>query len=337
MKIRNILKKITINILLANAALVIFYPNAFLSLSNYIFPFLYSVTICFSYWESFTIVRKILDKYIPFDRFLIWRYVTDIVIMMSVALINILIITYLFHTYIWNNEFSLENSFESIKYTVITFSVTFPFVYSIVFMKLWKKKNDETDLLKKKQLDLEYESLKSQMNPHFLFNSLNSLVALIEQDKDKSIEFVKKLSLVYRYILDTKHLDIISIDEEIDFVKSYISLQKIRFGENLIFSNHLPDDIYGDVLPLSIQLMVENAIKHNIVSQKRKLKITLNKENDFIVIENNVQPKDQDTKGRGIGLNNIKELYKKKTNKEVLIQQTNSYYRVYIPIIFIDI
>lgn len=329
----NFLRKLLLNIVIANAALAIFDIQAFQNFWRYIYSFLYSFCISSSYWLTFYAFRNILDKYLPFIKYTIVRYIVDILLFGSMAIINTLLISYMFFTYVWKAEITAEYNWETIRYTLLTFGISFPIVYSIVFMLMWKKTFLETENLKQKQLELEYDSLKSQMNPHFLFNSFNSLTALIEQDKDKSIQFVKTLSNIYRYILENKNNDLVELQEEIDFANSYISLQKIRFGDNLLYDNKVSENKSFKIIPLSIQIMLENALKHNIVSNAKHLHISVYLQNNYLVVENNYQPKNQETSGKGIGHKNISALCKSITGLELSIEKTEERYVVKIPLL----
>lgn len=327
------LRKLLLNIAIANLALAIFDIHAFQNFWRYIFSFLYSFCISSSYWITFYAFRSILDKYLPFIKYTILRYIVDIIFFGSIAIINTLLISYFFFTYVWKTEMTVENNWETIRNTFLTFGITFPIVYSIVFMFMWKKAFLETENLKQKQLELEYDSLKSQMNPHFLFNSFNSLTALIEQDKDKSIQFVKTLSNIYRYILENKNNDLVELQKEIDFANSYISLQKIRFGDNLIYENKITEIKTFKIIPLSIQIMLENALKHNIISNSKPLSITIYLNNKDIIVENSFQPKNQETSGKGIGLHNISALCEGIVGRPLIIEASDSNYKVKIPML----
>lgn len=332
-KLIKAIKVIALNILIANIALVVFARQAFFDVDQYIHPFLYSFAMSISFWYSFYISRKFLDKQLPFNKYFIVRYITDLFVMLSIAIANSFIITWFFFSFIWKIEPTGAENWDTLKYTILSFLVTFPFIYSIVFMSKWKKSITETEKLKQKHLELEYESLKTQMNPHFLFNSLNSLTALIEHDSAKAVKFVKTLSDIYRYILDSKNAFSVAVSDELKFALQYVSLQQIRFGDNLKIENSLPEDISGNILPLSIQIMIENALKHNIVSNSRPLTIYIEYANRNIIIRNNLQPKQQDTKGRGIGLYNISELYKQCYNMDMIVNKTEEFFEIQLPVI----
>ena len=149
----------------------------------------------------------------------------------------------------------------------IIFIIIASIIYAISFFKAWRNEVQQTEEVKRESLALKYKVLQDQINPHFLFNSLNVLGSLIDIDTEKAKQFTRELSKFYRDVLQFKDLDIISLKEEIDFVTKYIYLQQIRFGEALQVDIIANEKIEGKVIPLSVQALVENAIKHNEISK----------------------------------------------------------------------
>lgn len=220
---------------------------------------------------------------------------------------------------------------------MVEIAFTFLFLGSLVsnavlFFKNWKEAAVQQEKLKREQLALQYETLKSQVNPHFLFNNLNSLTSLISSNPEKAIDFVKKLSEVYRYVLDQKDQELVMLDTEMEFVNSYVFLQKIRFGENLdVQIGTLPKN--AQVIPLSVQLLIENAIRHNEISDRNPLTIRIfaNEKND-LTIENRLQKK-TGSEGTGLGLQNIVDRYAFFSDKKVIISESQEKFAVSIPLL----
>lgn len=203
---------------------------------------------------------------------------------------------------------------------------------SILFFVNWKKSVVLQEQLKREQLDLQYETLKSQVNPHFLFNSLNSVTSLIKKDPDKAILFVKKLSDVYRYVLEQKDNEIVTIESELKFLDSYIFLQKIRFGENLAINVNVTDKS-RNIIPLSLQMLMENVIKHNVISKEFPLTIEIfTKDGNYLVMKNNLKKKPALNTGN-IGIENIRSRFEFFTDKPLLINESKTHFTVEIPII----
>lgn len=207
---------------------------------------------------------------------------------------------------------------------------------AIYFMKRYMRSVAETEQLKREMVQSQLETLKNQVNPHFLFNSLNTLVSIIPDDKEVAVEFVRKLSKVYRYILEIKDRELITLSEELDFLNSYIFLQKIRFGDNLVIKLSLPEHlIEHQVVPLSLQMLLENAMKHNIVSTEKPLhiEISVGKDDQTIVVRNNLQLKHQVMDSTGTGLKNISHRYLFASGREVETIVSTSAFMVALPLI----
>lgn len=193
----------------------------------------------------------------------------------------------------------------------------------------------EKEQLRTENIQSQLEGLKNQVNPHFLFNSLNTLSSIIPEDSEKAVSFVQKLSKVYRYILEIREKQIISLDEELEYVQAYSYLLNERFGDNLKIIVAV-DERYKDfkILPLSLQLLIENAIKHNIISSAKPLTIRISVENgEKLIVKNNLQKKNQVVHSTKAGLQNIQNRYKFLTKESVDIMETSSAFIVALPII----
>ena len=172
------------------------------------------------------------------------------------------------------------------------------------------------------------------MNPHFLFNNLNTLLSLIPENPKHAADFVQQLSKVYRHILEVKDEKSILLRKEMEVLEAYYFLLKTRFGENLTVNIDIPcEKLDKQVVPLSLQLLMENAIKHNIVSESRPLLVNIFTENGSLVFDNNLQMKNQVSESTGIGLDNIRNRYKLLGNKQVKVTETATNFTVSIPLI----
>ena len=189
----------------------------------------------------------------------------------------------------------------------------------------------ENEKLLAENLRTRYQSLKNQINPHFLFNSLNTLNSLIKLNPEGAQEYIEQLSNVFRYTLQNR--ETIALEEELKFTRSYCQLMQIRYGNNLRISYDI-DERYNNyaVIPLSLQTLVENAIKHNVVSNRYPLTISIaTNEDDTISVINPLQPKKDKESGEGIGLNNLAERYRMMWKREISIRQTDEIFEVKIP------
>jgi signal transduction histidine kinase len=191
----------------------------------------------------------------------------------------------------------------------------------------------ENETLQGEYMKTRFMALKNQVDPHFLFNSLNTLSSLIKTDADKAGEYVQQLSRVFRHTLQNK--EIITLEEELEFTLAYCHLMQIRYGDNLRFIREVDRRYYPcSIVPLSLQTLVENAIKHNVVSNKQPLSITFSTSDDAtITVSNPVQPKKDAGEGESIGLSNLAERYRLLWNKEIVIRDTGGVFDVEIPLI----
>ncbi len=203
--------------------------------------------------------------------------------------------------------------------------------------QLWQASVIEAEQYKKSNLEARFRNLKEQVNPHFLFNSFNTIATLIEEHPQRAIAFVEKLSEVYRYVLNSKDKEIVPLATELDFAQSYIFLLKMRFEDSLqaeidiapeyLQSYHIP--------PLTLQMLIENAIKHNEIRKNQPLAIAIRIENQQIVVRNSLQKK-WNPRSNGLGLENIKQRYQFLTQASVVIQETVDAFIVKLPLLSIQ-
>ena len=213
--------------------------------------------------------------------------------------------------------------------------VAIAFVFSYLQRSLYYEKRIavENETLRAENLNSRYEALKNQLDPHFLFTSLNSLRSLVEDDADKAEDFIQQLSVVLRSTLQNK--EVVTLAEELDYVRSYCRMMKMRYGDNLIFDHGIDHDTYDHyyVLPLSIQGLIENAIKHNVISSKQPLTVHIHTDDDnHLIISNKIQQKIGKEEGTGIGLANLAERYRIKWNENVEIFDDGKIFSVTLPL-----
>jgi two-component system, LytTR family, sensor kinase len=179
-----------------------------------------------------------------------------------------------------------------------------------------------------------FDALKNQLDPHFLFNSLNVLTSLIEEDPHQAQKFTTSLSKVYRYVLEQKNKDLVSVDEELQFAQTYVKLLKMRFEDSIVL--HIPEassNPEAKIVPLSLQLLLENAVKHNIVTAQRPLEIRIHEEGDMLYVTNNIQEKQVVKKSSGVGLQNIQQRYGILTDRKVFIAKDGDAFQVRLPML----
>lgn len=188
--------------------------------------------------------------------------------------------------------------------------------------------------MERKKLRFEFDQLKNQIDPHFLFNSLNSLSGLIEETPEKAIHSVNQLSNLYRSILDYSNLDYIQLDKEVELAKEYFHIHKLRYQDLINLEINLSIDKNEYLVPLTFQFLIENAIKHNLINKQNHLNIKIYRDNKLIIVENNINPKKDTNKGSGIGLINLKKRYAHFSNFPIEIKKDQHIFQVKIPIIY---
>ena len=186
--------------------------------------------------------------------------------------------------------------------------------------------------MREEKLIFQYETLKNQVNPHFLFNSLNTLSSLVSSDAQLSEKFIAKFSLIYRYILENRDKDLVPLSKEVDFIRDYFFLQKIRDNGKIALDIKINDLDSYEILPISLQLLIENALKHNAATKDNPLKIKVRREEDFIIVENSLEPKMRLEPSSKTGLKNLKERVKLAMNKDVDVISSNNQFIVKMPL-----
>ncbi|MBK0369195.1 histidine kinase [Flavobacterium agrisoli] len=222
-------------------------------------------------------------------------------------------------------------------YIILSLGVS-TFLQARSFMIKWKQAS-KIEITQQKIIagtaNAKFESLKNQIDPHFLFNSLNVLSSLIEENPDNAQRFTTSLSKIYRYVLEQKDKELVSVEEELKFAKTYMNLLKMRFENSLSFS--LPDfensNAEAKVVPLSLQLLLENTIKHNVVSEQKPLHIRIFEQDNYLIVENDLQKKKVLQERQGVGLQNIANRYALITNRKVIIDENEQKFSVKIPIL----
>lgn len=203
----------------------------------------------------------------------------------------------------------------------------------VLFYFLWQKSVKKEMFLTEENLKYRYNTLKAQVNPHFLFNSLNTLSEIVYTDAKKADQYIQQLAAIYRYILDNENKDYIPLSEEITFVQQYFSLQQERDNGKIALHIDCPNAHLYKVIPVSLQLLVENALKHNTMSEKKPLTIHIYKEESSIVVSNPLQRKHILEKTTKTGLSNLQERVKLMTQCELIIQEKNDLFLVKLPVI----
>ncbi|MDD4603776.1 MAG: histidine kinase [Bacteroidales bacterium] len=228
----------------------------------------------------------------------------------------------------WGHLFKIElpGALKQLTAWILMGSVLF-------FYIIWRKALDREQKLREENLKYKYRNLKSQVNPHFLFNSLNTLSELVYDDPAKADHYIQKLSGIYRYVLENEENDLIPLKDELGFIQQYFDLQKVRDKDKI----YLEIDVHGEseykIIPVSLQLLVENVLKHNSMSREKPLVIRIFNCDDYIIVSNPVQRKNILEKSTRIGLSNLKERARLIVGRELVVVEENNQFIVKLPII----
>jgi len=206
------------------------------------------------------------------------------------------------------------------------------------FLRGWREAAVKAEQLERAVAEEKYATLLNKVDPHFLFNSLNVLTELVHEQPDQAVQFIRRLSEVYRYILDHSGRELVPLQEELDFTSAFTELLQVRFGQGFRVKRSV-DDLgtltRGYVVPVTIQLLVENAVKHNVISSKQPLEVCIHVQSDRIVVENTIQPKRSTDESRKLGLHYLKTRYTALGQGEVEIESGPSTFRVTVPIVYL--
>lgn len=311
--------------------LLIWDITAFIDSIHYIAY--YSVSIGVLFWKGNDAINDYLEKIIPWKKAAGKRLFVNVTTSIAYMFIVLLVVNIVLIIFIQGESFStfVEQLYPSLFSPLFVTVIIIWIFYSAHFFSKWKEGMVREEQFKHQMLTLEYEALKNQVNPHFLFNNLNTLTAIVS-DNDDAVKFIKKLSDVYRYLLEHKNKEVVALSVELDFIKSYIYLNKIRFGDNLLVE-YKDININGMIIPLSMQIIVENAIKHNVISEEEPLHIDIFSENGYLVVKNDLNLKKNVVNSNKIGLQNIKSRYEYLTETPFLTTKTEKSYIAKIPVL----
>ncbi len=284
-----------------------------------------------------TLVFEFLEKRTYKSYNVIKRIVYGILGSTIVTLLTIFVLRIIVEVVIFGDSF--DHFIENETWSGYSFGLWITLTIVSVFYVIYFYNSFQKNKIKEQKViagaaSAKFDALKNQLDPHFLFNSLNVLTSLIEENPDSAQKFTTALSKVYRYVLEQKNKELVTVDEELNFARTYMSLLKMRFEDSIIFE--IPDKASNPeskVVPLSLQLLLENAVKHNMVTSSKPLHIKIYEDGNHLVVMNNLQPKQIVKKSSGVGLENIKQRYQLLTERKVYINQREKDFAVAIPML----
>ena len=295
---------------------------------------MYSMLIGFSLWKANESSTNAIENFFPWEKNPKKTLLIDFVGSALVSIITIFLVNLIFFR--WLYEISI---FENLQlFFIIGFMQLFIALlitggfHLKKFFYAWVDATINEENLKREAQNLQYEALKSYVNPHFLFNSLSVLSSLVEKDVQKSQLFIRKLSDIYRYVLSQKNNELATLEEEVEFARSFADLHSIRHGNNLNVGIDV-GNVSGFLVPLSLQILLENCFKHNVISEENPLNVRISIENDYVIVVNNLQKRRTVHLSGGVGLDTLKKRYEMISDNPVIICVTETDFIIKIPLI----
>jgi hypothetical protein len=308
-----------------------YFSGQFTPQFNIILFVLSYVFIAFS-WEILRIINRALNSVLPFEKGIPIRIFIQLVIGIVLAL-SIRATIYIFgEPYL---EQPLDRLFLVSTWLIYVLGVTIinGIFFTTYFINRWKDSIREAERLEKEKAIVQFDNLKNQMNPHFLFNALSSLNSLIGENQQLASDFLQQLSKIYRYILQNKDKGLVSLQTELDFIRNYILLVETRFQNSLKIEFDIPASIPDkSIVPVTLQVLIENAMKHNRIDEQFPLRIEIKITNDDLWVSNNLQPR-KTVDSNKQGLENLKSLYQFFSERPVVIEQTDKQFSIRVPLI----
>ena len=310
--------------------------RTFSSFGFYIKYASFGFALGFAFWLGHVAIGKYIVQKLDWTKNLKKANIISLLCYIIFGIIVSIFIPYFFSHLLWGmsgQDLFVDVSVKALM--LIAIDMTFVSIYYTTYLtKYWKKSIEINEELKRENLLAKYEALKKQVNPHFLFNSLNTLSGVVEQKPELGTSFIKKLSDIYRYVLEYSDKELVALSDEMKFVEDYIFLSKMRFGDALEFNANLPSNADLQIVPLGLQTLVENAIKHNVITDDMPLKIEIGIDDDQIIVKNNIQKKKSIiAQKEPMGLENLKHRYAYLSNSLMEIVKSDKEFIVKLPII----
>lgn len=303
----------------------------------HLYAFLVNTLVIFSVWEFVRFVNIFLDKKLPYEKGLLRRIVIQTLLCLFLIFpIITIIIFFIIPTFVKSAPDIFSNVYKVAAYFVITLVILVINVafFGKYYLDAWKKAIVDKEQLEKERAQVQYDNLKNQLNPHFLFNTLTSLNSLISENQELASRFLQHLSKVYRYVLQHQDKELVSLSTEVNFIKNYVFLIETRFAHSLKVNIHInPKDAEKQIVPVTLQILIENAIKHNSVSEESPLIISIFTENGFLCVENNLQRKSTVEHSHKMGMANMAHLYSFISQEPMKVFENEFTFKVQVPLI----
>jgi two-component system, LytTR family, sensor kinase len=292
-----------------------------------------SLILAILFWEALRMINRWLNRKLPFEKDVSKRVIIQLLAGCAVGLTIRYIIYRFGEPYV---PFKLDSLFIAATWAIYIFipvAINLGF-FTVYFLDRWKDSLVRAERLEKEKSQVQFDNLKNQLNPHFLFNALTSLNSLIFENQRLASQFLQHLSKVYRYVLQNKEKNFVTLQTELDFIQNYVFLLETRFESAITIRFDVADKARDRaIVPVTLQILLENALKHNIVDSDKPLHVEVITVGDYLVVSNNLQQRKRVETSNKMGLENLKSLYTFLIEKPVLIEMTETRFNVKIPLI----
>ncbi|MCR9253762.1 MAG: histidine kinase [bacterium] len=285
-------------------------------------------------WLGNRFITKWMDRKFPWNEYGNWRFFAQIAMVLFYSLSIVNLAYYLFKVFLTDTPPAWEQFLVMNAYgTLIIIPVT-SIYFGIYFLRSWNRSRIEAQVAQKETIQAQLQTLRNHLDPHFLFNNLNILSALIDTDREQSQKFLEKFAEVYRVILKTEKDELIPLSQELEFIESYIYLIDIRFRDLIDIKIDIIEDQLDQLIPpLTIQMLIENAFKHNIITEDDILKIEITSEENRVAVINTLNKAEENGNSNNTGLKNITLRYGYYTEDKIDVSETETHFKVTVPLI----
>ncbi|WP_128545011.1 sensor histidine kinase [Larkinella soli] len=299
--------------------------------------FVLSLGVLHFIWIFHYGLNEWLNRRLPFERNIALRVVVQLLGAWSVVKTLLFAVGFFIVTYLVPSAYKMLNEITVIFIGLMVFLANTVICLGFIashFLKQWQENALRAAQLEKEKVQVQLDNLKNQLSPHFLFNSLSSLDGLIHENPDLASQFLRQLSKVFRYVIQNKDKELVSLETELDFIRNYISLLKTRFNGSLDVQVSVSEEASDKaIVPVTLQILIENAIKHNIADSAHPLTIRIRADEDYVTVENNLQRKTRVDTSNGQGLTNLKALYHFLSDKNVKVEEKPEKFEVSVPLV----
>ena len=317
-------------------AITLFFKIVFFRIEDFFeLDLLFIIVIVLIIWQGNENIDNLLNTKYPWIENARKRLIIQSVLSFVYTSITLFALMYLLHQLRFGDGRIINRKMIEIFPPAILFTLALLSVkIGSEFFNTLKDSLLEVEKYKSESANAQLQNLKNQLNPHFLFNNLSVLTSLVYKNQDKAAVFINELAKVYRYVLDTKNAELVPLQEELDFINHYIYLQKIRFEDSILFEIKIEKSLKSAyLLPMCLQMLVENTIQHNETSQANPLKVLIYTQNNSLIIENPILPRSNVADSTKIGLKNIEQRYSFFTDEKVIVANNGGIFKVILPLI----